>query len=245
MRVIVSILLVFLIVFGAFSTASCGDKPYRVASYYIPLLVEDSERGSFMLLLREAARRAGIEYEIVMAPPKRAMRYYEDGEVIAIIPALLATLVKDSALTRPIFRKQIHAIVPQGAVIPESIEALEGLRVGLTRGYSFPRSLTMNEKITIDWADTTDASLKKLQDGRLDVVVADGHTAVSAISKMGLTGFNYDLSRILHEQVAYIACQPTEEGRELARKLTVALDSMETDGTMALILPHVAGSETQ
>ena len=129
-----------------------------------------------MDLLREAATRADIQYEITEAPPKRAMRYFEDGEVIALIPALLPTLGKDSALTRPLFFKPIHAIVRKGDVLPENIGSLEGLRVGLTRGYSFPRSITFNEKVETDYADTTDASLKKLLDGRVDVVVADGYT---------------------------------------------------------------------
>lgn len=217
------------------------SKTYRIASYYIPLLVEDHETGAFMELLQEAAKRAGIEYEIIIAPPKRSMRYFEDEEVIAIIPAMLTTLGKDAELTRPIFTKKIHAVVRQGDPIPKDIDSLTGMRIGLTRGFSFPRSIVVNEKIEIDYADTTDASLKKLLEGRIDVVVADGYTALSAINKMNLTGFTYDLSAVLHEQCAYIACQPTPEGIELAHKLTIALDSMEADGTMARILPDITG----
>ena len=240
MRAISVLLIVVLLSFAAFSMATnAGSKTYRFAGYIIPLLLQDSETGAFVELLREAAKRADIQYEMIMAPPKRAMRYFEDGEVFAIIPALLTTLGKDSALTRPIFTKQIHAFVRKGEVIPASIEGLDGMRVGLTRGYSFPRSIIVNEKIEIDYADTTDASLKKLLEGRIDVVVADGYTALSAINKMKLTGFKYDLSAALHEQGVYIACQPTEEGRELARKLSLALDSMEADGTMDRILPDI------
>lgn len=240
-----SILLIITILFwAAYSMATDGgSKTYRIASYYIPLLVEDHETGAFMELLQEAAKRADIKYEIVMAPPKRSMRYFEDGEVVAIIPALLATLAKDAELTEPIFSKQIHAFVRQGDPLPANIKALEGMRVGLTRGFSFPRSITVNEKLEIDYADTTDASLKKLLEGRIDVVVADGYTALSAINKMKLTGFTYDLSAVLHEQPVYIACQPTAEGRELARKLSLALESMKADGTMNRILPSITGEE--
>ncbi len=243
MRIITVLLIAGLLVFASFSLATDGaSKTYRIASYYIPLLVQDRESGAFMELLNEAAKRADIQYEIIMAPPKRAMRYFEDEEVIAIIPALRVTLAKDSALTRPIFTKQIHAFVRKGDAIPETIEDLEGLRIGLTRGFSFPRSITVNEEIEIDYADTTDGSLKKLLEGRIDVVVADGYTALSALNMMKLTGFDYDLSVVLHEQATYIACQPTEEGRELARKLSAALDLMEADGTMDRILPKIMES---
>jgi len=245
-KITTALLTIVLLSFALFSFATNRDsKTYRIASYYIPLLVQDSETGAFIELLQEAAKRADIKYEIIMAPPKRAMRYFEDEEVIGLIPALLTTLVKDSALTRPIFTKQIHAFVREGDAIPESIEGLEGKRVGLTRGFSFPRSITVNEKIEIDYADTTDGSLKKLIEGRIDVVVADGYTALSAINKMKLTGFKYDLSAVLHEQEAFIAFQPTEEGRELARKLSIALDSMESDGAIDMILPNISNKRTQ
>lgn len=233
-------LIVVILSFAPFSMAADIDsKTYRFASYYIPLLVQDSNTGALVELLQEAAKRADIQYEIITAPPKRAMRYFEDEEVIAIIPALLTTLGKNGALTRPIFSKPIHAIVRKGKVLPKSIEDLEGSRVGLTRGYSFPRSITVNKKIVIDYADTTDASLKKLLEGRIDVLVADGYTVSSAINKMKLTGFTYDLSTVLHEQPVYVACQPTEEGRELAQKLSIAFDSMEADGTLGRILPDL------
>lgn len=139
MRRITISLFVVLLVFTSLSLGKDQEsKTYRIASYYIPLLVDDSESGAFMELLQEATKRADVQYEIIMAPPKRAMRYFEDNEVIAIIPALLATLVKDSALTSSIFTKQIHAFVRQGDPVPAAIRELEGKRVGLTRGFSFP-----------------------------------------------------------------------------------------------------------
>lgn len=218
------------------------SKPYRIASYHIPLLVEDANHGAFIDMLREAAQRAGIRYTIVMSPAKRAMRYFEDGDVIGIIPALSATLAADAALTRPIFTKQIHAFVRKGDPLSETISSLEGKRVGLTRGFSYPRAITVNEKIEIDYADTTAGSLKKLLEGRVDVVVADGYTAQRAIEKEGLSGFHYDLSAVLNEQVAYIAFQNTAEGAALARKISQALETMEQDGTMAKLLPDISGS---
>lgn len=242
MRIILALLVVIILSAAVYSTVTeARSKVYKVASYHIPLLVDDHETGAFIELLREAGRRADFRYEITMAPAKRAMRYFEDGDVIAIIPALSATLAKDAALTRPIFTKQIHAFVREGTSRPENVEALEGLRVGLTRGFSYPRAITVNEKIDIDYADTTQGSLKKLLEGRIDVVVADGYTALYAIEKMQLTGFSYDLSKVLHEQSVYIAFQPTDEGRELARKLSIALDSVEADGTMGRILPNIGG----
>lgn len=237
------VLLIALIFFVIVNSTAQEPPTYRIASYYIPLLVTDKDSGAFMEMLQEAAKRADIKYEIVMAPPKRAMRYFEDGEVIAIIPALRATLAKDAELTSRIFTKQIHAFVLEGNTLPQDIDALKGMRVGLTRGFAYPRAIIVNEHIEIDYADTTDGSLKKLIQGRVDVVVADGYTAVSAIKKMGLKGFKYDLSAVLHEQPAYIACQPTKEGAELARKLSIALDSMKVDGTLDSLLPAIKATE--
>ncbi|WP_319471178.1 transporter substrate-binding domain-containing protein [uncultured Pseudodesulfovibrio sp.] len=242
MRVAFLLFAIILLSTMSYSMATdTASKEWRIASYHIPLLVDDRENGAFMELLREAARRADVRYVVVMAPAKRAMRYFEDGEVVAIVPALRATLAKDAVLTRPIFTKQIHAFVREGDSIPENIASLKGLRIGLTRGFSYPRSITVNEKIEVDYADTTEGSLKKLLEGRIDAVIADGYTALFAIEKMNLSGFHYDLSIILHEQPVYMAFQPTEEGKELAQKLSRSLDSMEADGTMRRILPDISG----
>lgn len=238
---LISILAVFLLV-GTMSfsaVAAEGDEEITVVSYYIPLLVEDEENGAFVHLLKEAAKRANIEYKLVLYPTKRAMRMFEDSRAMAILPALLPTLAKDAALSSQIFSKQIHAFVQHREKIPGSPKELEGKRVGLVRGYSYPRSILYNENIIIDYADTPDNSLMKLADGRVDVVVVDGHTAVRAINRLGLEGLDYDLDIILHSQPAYIAFQPTAEGRALADRMSKAIDSMKEDGTFDLIVPKI------
>nr|WP_321259122.1 transporter substrate-binding domain-containing protein [uncultured Pseudodesulfovibrio sp.] len=218
------------------------SQPYKIACYHIPLLVDDKENGAFIELFKEAAQRAGIHYTMRLVPAKRAMRYFEDGDVMGIIPALRPTLALDAALTRQIFSKQVHAFVRRGESIPKNVDSLEGKRIGLTRGFAYPRSILMNEDIDIDYADTTEGSLLKLLEGRIDAVVADGYTALYAIEKVGLSGFHYDLSAILDEQPVYIAFQPSDEGRALARKISLALTSMESDGTMGKILPDITGN---
>lgn len=214
-------------------------QPIQVVSYYIPLLVEDSEEGAFVKLFNEAAKRADVEYQLTLYPTKRAMRLFEDSKTMAIFPALLPTLTKDAALTCQIFSKQIHAFVKNDSTIPRKPADLEGLRVGLVRGFSYPRAILYNENIMIDFADTTDSSLKKLEDGRVDAVVVDGHTAIRVIEKHGLKGLKYDLSIVLHSQPAFIAFQPTPEGKALAIRFSKALISMKEDGTYERIIPNI------
>ncbi len=212
------------------------EEPIAVASYYIPLLVESPEEGFFVEFLSEAAKRAGIEYKLELYPPKRAMRLFEDGNAMAIIPALLPTLSKDAVLTCTIFTKTIHGFVREGDTIPNKPSELEGKRIGLVRGFSYPRSIIYNENIKIDYADTTDGSLKKLEEGRIDVVVVDGHTAVRAIERLDLKGLVYDLSINLHSQPVFMAFQPTGKGEALALRMSKAILSMKEDGTYDALL---------
>jgi len=233
----VALLFAWILVVPAFAVED--EDTISVVSYYIPLLVEDSESGAFVVLLKEAAKRAGIKYELELYPTKRAMRLFEDGKVMAILPALLSTLSHDAALTEQIFIKKIHGFVKSGNPIPRKISELEGKRIGLVRGFSYPRSILVNERIMVDYADTTDSSLKKLEEGRIDVVVVDGYTAVHALDRLGLNGLEYDLSVALHSQPAFIAFQSTPEGEFLAAKMTKALLSMKEDGTYAAIVPKI------
>lgn len=223
----------------AFAGTAVQKEKITVASYHIPLLVDDTENGAFVMLLREGARRVGVEYELTLYPTRRAMLKYEDGEVMALMPALLPTLSKDGALAGPIFTKKIHAIVLDGQTIPSNIEALEGLRVGLVRGFSYPRSIMVNENIHIDYADTTGRSLLRLKEGRVDVVVADGYTAKRAIEQLEIQGLHYDLAKVLDAQPAYIAFQPDERGRELAYLFTRAIEEMRRDGTYDSFMPDI------
>jgi len=234
-------LLLAFFIFVVPSVAADTSQPYTIACYHIPLLVDDEDHGAFIELFKEAARRAEIHYTMRLVPAKRAMRYFEDGDVVGILPALQSTLALDAALTRQIFSKQVHTFVRSGDPIPKTVGSLEGKRIGLTRGFGYPRAITMNENIDVDYADTTEGSLMKLLEGRIDAVVADGYTALYAIEKMELSGFHYDLSAILDEQPVYMAFQPTDEGRELARKISRALAAMEADGTMTKILPDITG----
>lgn len=213
-----------------------------IVSYYIPLLVEDEENGAFVKLLQEAAARSGIDYSLTLYPTKRAMRLFEDNKVMGIMPALLPTLAKDAALTEQIFSKQIHGFVRRGDTVPATVAELEGKRIGLVRGFSYPRSILYNEKIVVDYADTTDSSLKKLADERIDVAVVDGHTAKRAILRLDIQGLKYDLSRILHSQPAFMAFQPTAEGKRIARQLSAAIVSMKEDGTFDAIIPDITAT---
>lgn len=231
------ILLLFLLS-APISHAADNGEAVSFVSYYIPLLVEDEEHGTFPRLLKEATKRADIEYTLELYPTRRAMRMFEEGEVMAILPALLSTLAKDAALTETIFTKDIHAFVRKGTPIPHTVQELEDRRVGLVRGFSYPRSILFNERIVIDYADTTDSSLMKLEEGRVDIVVVDGHTAVHAIPRLGLKSLDYDLSITLHSQPAYIAFQPTEEGRALAARLSEAIRSMKEDGAYDALMPR-------
>lgn len=210
-----------------------------VASYEIPLMVEDAEHGAFVELLREASRRAGVRSELRLYPPKRAMRMFEDGEVMAILPALRSTLGKDAALTVPFIPKTLHAVVREGSPLPARIADLEGLRVGVVRGFAYPRAITVDERIDLDYADTTNRSLLRLKEGRVDVVVADGYTARRGLEMLHLQGLVLDLSKTLYRESTYIAFQPTPRGGELARRFTEALKGMRGDGTLRAILPDI------
>jgi len=219
--------------------AAEDQKTYSVVSYHIPLLVDDAGNGAFVVFLKEAAARAGIEYKLELYPTKRAMQMFEDGKAMAIIPALLPTLAKDSALTTQIFAKNIHGFVRSGDAVPESVDELKGKRIGLVRGFSYPRTILYNEDIVVDYADTTGSSLKKLLEGRVDVVIVDGKTAIHSMRQLGLVGVEYDLSAILHSQPAFIAFQPTQEGKDLASRLSAAIVSMREDGTYDAIMPKL------
>lgn len=217
--------------------SSAEDKIHKIGTFPIPLMVESSEKGVFIDLVKELAKRSGVKIEIVVEPTKRTTSNFEKGKISGFFPALDVSVPKKAEASSEIYIKKDYGFVVKGNTPPKSISDLEGKTIGLTAGYPYVNEITGNKKIKINYANTDELNVKKLINKRYDVFIVEEKSGLNAIKKEnGSDKVTYDHNSPLSQQKVYFAFQPDAEGKELAKKFSDALAEIKNDGTFSKIM---------
>lgn len=227
----------FVLVFLAVFSASAADKIYKFGTFPIPLMVENSESGVFIDLVKELAKRANIKIEIQVEPTKRTISNFDNGKLAGFFPALDVSVPKKVEASSEIYIKKDFGFVLKANTAPKYISELETKSIGLTTGYPYVKEITGNKKIKIEYANTDELNVRKLINKRFDVFIVEEKSGINAIKKEdALDKITYDLNSPLSQQKVYFAFQPDAEGKELAKKFSDALDAIKKDGTFSRIM---------
>lgn len=217
-------------------------KTYKFGSFPIPLMVESKDKGVFIELTKEIARRANVPIEIVIEPTKRVLNDFNENRIDIIYPALDVTLPKQAERTAAVYHKIDYVFYKTDKPL-KNIRDLESKKVGITLGYPYTKELTGNKNIKIDPANDDITNFKKLEAGRIDAFVVEEHSGVKALKDSGVKGIAYDKNRPLSKMDVYYAFQKTAEGKDLAVKFSRALDEIKKDGTFARIMGQTAAAK--
>lgn len=162
------------------------QKPVlTLGSYYIPGLVESSEKGSLIDLLDDIAEQANLSIDVRFLPTKRIQKQFAEKELIGYFPELEEHAPKDACQSEPIGAKSIHAFWRKGDTAPETVTGLEDHSVGIVAGYSYGKAVMQNDRIFKEIAANDDLNLRKLLAGRIDFIIGDERSTVAAIKKAG------------------------------------------------------------
>lgn len=211
------------------AAAKCSHM--NVAAAEIPYFVESPVKGQFVELLRAAAKRAELSLNIKLYPKKRALGLFQIGVVDVLMPHSSAGVDVPSYKSVPILNKRDFVFVRKGTPIPASIEELEGLRIGLTSQYAYPKSLTENKKIEFSRAPNTDLeSIRMLSIGRFDGSIIEERSGLKAISEAGVADIVYDENNPINELNVWILFGESACGLEYRDKINAAFQAMIADG---------------
>lgn len=232
--------LIFVIVCFMIPSYCLADEPVVFGSFPIPAMVVDSDHGVFIELTREMAKRADLEIDIVISPPRRAFNRFSEKKVDVIFPALDVnfpagmTPVKSKEI---IYVKTDYVFTKKGSPFLITIQDLTEKKVGITLGYPYANELIQNNLITLDTAPDDNLNVKKLIAGRFDAFVVEEKSGLKAFRDNHLEDrIQYDPHVPLSRQDVYYAFQTTDKGRELARKLSDVLAQMKADGSFQAII---------
>ena len=212
-------------------------KQQVIGTYYIPGLVESRKDGLFIRLHHEIVKRAGLDTELIMRPTKRIQRSFKNDRLLAYFPELWENVPKpasDVVVSETIWYKKI---ILYSLADPSRLDMtdLEKLNLGAVRGYSYGQELMGNQKLHIDYADNDVLNVKRLLRGRVDVLLGDSASTLSAVQgHVRGKEIRYDLSRPFAKLDVFYLCQNTQDGINLCQRLSEAIRSVKADGLLTL-----------
>ncbi|WP_031481827.1 substrate-binding periplasmic protein [Maridesulfovibrio frigidus] len=227
-----SILLSLLVLLFTLSNTSIyASNRVSFASFPVPVLIQNSQKGTFIDIVREACSRLNIKPDILIYPPKRSFKYFSEKKTQAFFPAIPFHLREQFVLTTPFHYKRAFAFTRKGTKAITTVSELKGKRVGLTTGFSYPPNIVNDSDITVDFTAFFQSSLKKLQAGRIDCFIGDPDITLNAMKELNLS-LSYDLANPIYEEPVFIAFHRTPEGIALADNFSKAISKMLEDGTI-------------
>ncbi|WP_243358018.1 substrate-binding periplasmic protein [Fundidesulfovibrio terrae] len=195
-------------------------------------------------IIAEACKRAGYEAQFTFMPWKRVLAETEAGDFDALFNAYHSEdRARRYALSEPYAASPLVVCAKAGSGVryDGTLESLKPYRIGVVAGYvntpEFDGASFLNKEETL--SDIT--NLKKLIQGRVDLIVIDKYTAIQLLKssptlEAGLSDVVF-LSPELDNKPLYAMFSRKKDGyREKRDAFNRGLKAVQQDGTVNAIL---------
>jgi len=234
--VMVSVLIMLVTVIQA-------QEVLKIATFPIPVMVESSDKGVFINLVKKVAEKAGINIEIDVFPTPRAIASFMRKDYDMLFPALDIQFHGKELphiSSEKIYIKQDFGFVKKGNDIIRKIDDLIGKNIGITVAYPYSEDILFNKSLVLQKAPNDGVNVKKLINDRIDVFIVEEKSGLGAFANANVSDFSYDPTAPLSKQNVYFAFQKTERGRKLEKIFSKALSELKNDGTFGEIMKRTS-----
>lgn len=208
-----------------------------IGSYYIPGLVVSTNEGLFVKLHHEIINRSQLSLDFIIQPTQRIQHSFKQNQLIGYFPELWQNIPKDKSeiiVSDSIWLKSIIVFTMKDQQLITQHSDLEGLIVGAVRGYSYGQ-IENNKNINIQYVNNDIQNIKKLLSGRIDAIIGDDTSTVTAIKSLELTNkIFYNLKKPIDILEAFYIFQNTTKGHEIRNKINSAIKSLKQEGVIKL-----------
>jgi ABC-type amino acid transport substrate-binding protein len=193
-------------------------------------------------LFKEVAKRAGFQVEHKLYPPKRLIRYLQEGKIDGTT-GIYYRKERDSYLmytSAPMIISRTRVFVKKGREFPlQSIKDLFGKQIGIIAGWTIDNAeynqATDEGKLMLQEVAHYDQNLKKLQSGRIDCAIMTEQLTWYYANKLGFGEDILALDMIFAEVHMYFAMSKKSpkiaDPQSFMEKLNAALNEVLADGT--------------
>jgi len=211
------------------------SEPLMFGSYYIPELAINKNQGTFIKLHQEIMRRTQIENKLHFMPTKRVQYAFKHNDLISYFPELYESLPKKNVVvSEPFWLKKIIFYSVKDMNVKSTFD-LEGLKLGAVHGYSYGPEIVNNKKIKIFYTDNDDINVKMLLNGRIDGILGDNKSTLSAINKSKFKDqFIYDLNKPINILDVFYVCQNSIIGKQTCSEITDAIKKLKSEKVIIL-----------
>ena len=210
-------------------------KPVVLATFPIPLMVENEDHGIFVKVTKEIARREKLDLKLILHAPGKAHLEFSNSKVHGILPALDGHMPVNCAKSVEYYRK-VGFVFHRKDMVLKSLKDLEGKKVALTFRYNYGADLLQNKKIRFEYAKDDVLNMQKLGKKMIDAFVVEERSGLKALQLSGEKNIHFDKSEPIFETPVFFAFQGNAEGKALASTFTKAIEAMRADGSLDKIL---------
>lgn len=206
---------------------------------FIGIINEDGQ-GPYQIILREAAKRAGIEIEESFYPLKRGVMTFKNKGALTIIGMTESVLQddpkvspKDILTSYPLGVYKVYIFTKKEKPVISGFGDLKKKSIGGVIGYEPYYKVLIDKKIKIDYLAEEKFQLEKLAAGRIDGALGFMPDWIAFLDDHNLS---YDVNFPIHLGYDYMTVWNTPEGKDFVEKISVKLLEMHKDGTLKKIL---------
>ena len=163
-----------LCLFGA-QTATAGESIRLVTTDYPPYYGSDlPENGVVVAITKAAFKHAGYDVTVEFMPWARALSEVEAGRRDGLLGAWYsAERVKAMAFSEPLLDNEIGFFAKRSSgIATATLDKAKSYRIGTVRGYANPPEFEAAQ-LTVEEANNDLTNLKKLDSGRIDLILVD------------------------------------------------------------------------
>lgn len=192
-------------------------------------------------ITRQVFYNAGYDVIDETAPWKRALTGTYEGRY-DVLPALWhdAERAKYLVYSQPVINSRIVFVSRRDAAFDfQSLDDLEGLRVGVSAGWSYPEAFNALTTIKRDEAKDLKDNLRKLLYGRVDVVIGEEMAVRYTMKENFLEKYDtlYYSAKTLKSHPLHVAVSKKHpDAQEIIQRFNLALDRLYQTGDYHAIL---------
>ena len=226
---------VFIVIFCLFYVPFSISKEINISAGIFMGIIESNGSGPYQLILKEAAKRAGIEYSEQVYPLQRAIKTFTARKVLAIYgmtEAVISEIGEEKILTSyPLGIYKVHIFTKKGQPVISNFKQLENKVVGGINGYQqYYQELTKN-KVKISYFTHEHSQMDRLNLGRIDTIVGFLPDWLEHSDTL-----DYDPQFPIYVGYDYMTVWNTPQGQDFVNKISLALQRMKSDGSLKKVL---------
>ena len=213
-------------------------KEFKVATFKIPLMIEDKKNGRFIELFKKIEEIKNIKIKINVYPTKRTLQKFIYNEVACFFPFTDGMNLPFSFIKSDVFYIKKDYILYRSSEGNPKFKDLIGKTVGLTAGYPYPDKLISNKKINFEYAVSEEANISKLVLKRIDYFVVEYLSGIKAIKNSGLKEKVSVSKQAVGSENVYFACNDSVENKKFINRLNESLILLNRNGYLKKLFPE-------